>query len=124
MQVAFDRPRKADHLLFGSSLSCTDPDAGRRNGVGYGECVSARTGAFFAERGYRFNLKHDPARFFTERAAADGKSLSVCMNMLAYDCRDPIRPYKTADGKPASVNPVFTDRSSVVSTMPKTRFIR
>ena len=73
--------------------------------------------------GYRFNLKYDAARFFTERAAADGKNLSVCMNMLVYACRDPIRPYKTADGKPASVNPVFTDRSSVVSIMPKTRFI-
>lgn len=47
---------------------------------------------------YRFNLKYDLAEFFIERAAADGKKLSVCMNMFAYDCRNPVKPYKTADG--------------------------
>lgn len=47
---------------------------------------------------YRFNLKYDLAKFFMERAAADGKSLSICMNMLAYDCRNPVKPDKTADG--------------------------
>ncbi|MGM9563735.1 MAG: GNAT family N-acetyltransferase [Faecousia sp.] len=47
---------------------------------------------------YRFNLKYDLAEFFIQRAAADGKSLSVCMNMLAYDCRNPVRPERLADG--------------------------
>ena len=47
---------------------------------------------------YRFILKYDLAKFFMERAAADGKSLSICMNMLAYDCRNPVKPDKTADG--------------------------
>ena len=47
---------------------------------------------------YRFNLKYDLAKFFIERAAADGNSLSVCMNMFAYDCRNPVKPGKTADG--------------------------
>ena len=47
---------------------------------------------------YRFNLKYDLAKFFIDRAAADGKSLSVCMNMLAYDCRNPVKPTMIADG--------------------------
>ena len=47
---------------------------------------------------YHFNLKHDLAKFFMERAAADGKSLSICMNMLAYDCRNPVQPAETVDG--------------------------
>lgn len=47
---------------------------------------------------YRFNLKYDLAEFFIQRAAADGKSLSVCMNMFAYDCRTPVRPDRLADG--------------------------
>ena len=33
-----------------------------------------------------------------ERAAADGKTLSISMNMFAYDCRTPVRPDKMADG--------------------------
>lgn len=47
---------------------------------------------------YHFNLKHELAEFFIRRAAADGKSLSVSMNMLAYDCRNPVRPDTAADG--------------------------
>lgn len=47
---------------------------------------------------YRFNLKYELAKYFMERAAADGKPLSVCMNMLAYDCRNPVRLDKMADG--------------------------
>lgn len=47
---------------------------------------------------YRFNLKYDLAKFFIEKAAADGRSLSISTNMFAYDCQNLIEPYKTADG--------------------------
>ena len=47
---------------------------------------------------YHFNLKHELAKFFMERAALAGKSLSISMNMLAYDCRNPIRPKNIPDG--------------------------
>ncbi len=47
---------------------------------------------------YSFNLKDALARFFIERAAADGKTLSVSLNMFAYDCRDPVKPSAIADG--------------------------
>lgn len=47
---------------------------------------------------YHFNLKHDLAEYFIKRAAADGTSLSVRMNMLAYDCREPHSLKKMADG--------------------------
>lgn len=47
---------------------------------------------------YRFNLKHDLANYFMKRAAADGKTLSLRMNLLAYDCQNPVKPTRTADG--------------------------
>lgn len=47
---------------------------------------------------HRFNLKYDLASFFIKRAAEDGKKLSVSLNMLAYDCQNPLKPAKTADG--------------------------
>ena len=47
---------------------------------------------------YRFNLKYDLAKFFIEKAAADGKTLSVFTNMFAYDCQNLIEPTKIADG--------------------------
>ncbi len=47
---------------------------------------------------YRFNLKYDLAQFFMERAAGEGKALSVSLNMRAYDCRNPVKPTKIADG--------------------------
>lgn len=47
---------------------------------------------------YSFNLKYDLAKFFIERAAAGGKTLSVSVNMLAYDCQSPVKPAETADG--------------------------
>lgn len=46
----------------------------------------------------RFNLKYDLAKFFIERATADGKRLSISVNMFAYDCKNPIKPTKIADG--------------------------
>lgn len=47
---------------------------------------------------YRFNLKYDLAKYFIERAAVDGKTLSTSLNMFAYDCRNPIKPTTIADG--------------------------
>lgn len=47
---------------------------------------------------YRINLKYDLAMFFIERAAADGKTLSISINMFAYDCRNPVKPTRIADG--------------------------
>ncbi len=47
---------------------------------------------------YRFNLKDTLAKFIMERAAVDGKTLSVSLNMFAYDCRDPVKPTAIADG--------------------------
>ncbi len=35
----------------------------------------------------RFNMKYDLANYFIERARADGKELSIALNMFAYDCR-------------------------------------
>lgn len=47
---------------------------------------------------HRFNLKYDLAKFFMEKAAEDGKTLSVSTNMFAYDCLNLIEPAKMADG--------------------------
>lgn len=52
----------------------------------------------FLNGGHRFNLKHNLAKFFIERTAADGKTLSIFVNMLAYDCQDLVEPARTADG--------------------------
>ena len=47
---------------------------------------------------YRFNLKYDLAEFFIEKAATDGKSLSISINMFAYDCQNLVEPTQIADG--------------------------
>ncbi|MDE7432524.1 MAG: GNAT family N-acetyltransferase [Lachnospiraceae bacterium] len=47
---------------------------------------------------YRFNLKYNLAKFFIEKAAGDGKTLSISVNMFAYDCQHLVEPTKTADG--------------------------
>lgn len=47
---------------------------------------------------YRLNLKYDLANYFIERAAVDGKKLSVSINMFAYDCPNPVKPTKAVDG--------------------------
>ena len=48
--------------------------------------------------GKLFNMKYDLANYFIKRAAEDGKTLSVCKNMFAYDCPNPIKPTQSADG--------------------------
>ncbi len=47
---------------------------------------------------YRFKLKYALAKFFIERAAVDGKTLSISLNMFAYDCQNPVKPSTIADG--------------------------
>lgn len=47
---------------------------------------------------YRFNLKYDLAKYFIEKAATDGKTFSISLNMFAYECRNPVKPAMIADG--------------------------
>lgn len=47
---------------------------------------------------YHFNLKYDLANFFIKRAAVDGETLSVSVNMFAYDCQNPVKPTRIVDG--------------------------
>ncbi len=47
---------------------------------------------------YHFNLKYDLAKFFVERAAVDGKKISISMNMFVYDCPIPVKPTRKAEG--------------------------
>ena len=48
---------------------------------------------------YRFNLKHDFAKFLIDRAKNDGIEISVSLELLAYECLVPIKPTKIAKGK-------------------------
>lgn len=45
-----------------------------------------------------FNVKCDLARYFIARAAGEGKSLDIAINMFAYDCPEPIVPVNEVDG--------------------------
>lgn len=46
----------------------------------------------------RFNLKYNLAEFFINKAAVQGKNLSVSENLFAYDCPTPVKPTVKADG--------------------------
>ena len=48
--------------------------------------------------GYRYNLKYDLADFFLSKAKEQGIQAAVTMNLLAYDCPEPLAPKHTADG--------------------------
>ena len=48
---------------------------------------------------HHFNLKYELADHFIKQAAADGIDMSISMNMLAYDCPDPIKPQESPDGE-------------------------
>ncbi|MBR3494796.1 MAG: GNAT family N-acetyltransferase [Clostridia bacterium] len=48
--------------------------------------------------GFRYNLKYELADSFTERAAREGRSVGVTMQLFAYDCPEPIPPDKPTDG--------------------------
>ncbi len=48
--------------------------------------------------GHRFNMKYPLADYFIKRAGREGKTMSLSMNMFAYDCLLPVRPSIAADG--------------------------
>ena len=50
-------------------------------------------------KGHTFNLKYDLADFFIKRASEDAITLSITINMFAYDCPNPIKPHIRADGE-------------------------
>jgi hypothetical protein len=47
---------------------------------------------------HTFNVKYELAEYFINRAANDNMSLKIKMNMIAYDCQNPILPKPGADG--------------------------
>ena len=52
----------------------------------------------FLDGAHHLNLKYDLARFFIQRAASDGKTLSISLHLYAYDCPKPVEPTVAADG--------------------------
>lgn len=49
--------------------------------------------------GHTFNLKYELADYFIKRASEDSITLSITINMFAYDCPNPIEPHVRADGE-------------------------
>ena len=47
---------------------------------------------------HTYNLKYDLAEYFIQRAAKEGKTLSIRTNMFAYGCPDPVEPEDKANG--------------------------
>ena len=47
---------------------------------------------------HTFNLKYDLANYFIKRAAADNKTLSITVNMYAYDCPELVESPTPTDG--------------------------
>ena len=47
---------------------------------------------------HTFNMKYELAEYFIRRAEAEGKTLSVKMNLFAYDCPGPKEPDIRTDG--------------------------
>ena len=52
----------------------------------------------FGIEGHKFVMKHPLATYFMERARADGFSIEVDTNMLAYSCPKPIAPKRSIEG--------------------------
>ena len=48
--------------------------------------------------GYRYNLKYELARYFIEKAAKEGFSARIAMNLFVYDCPASISPDVISDG--------------------------
>ncbi|MBR4668770.1 MAG: GNAT family N-acetyltransferase [Butyrivibrio sp.] len=46
----------------------------------------------FIDAEHSFNLKYSLADYITKRAADEGKEIAITINMLAYDCLNPIEP--------------------------------
>lgn len=49
-------------------------------------------------QGFRYNLKYELAEYFIQKAKAQGLNAGISMNLMAYDCPDPIPPTHHADG--------------------------
>ena len=47
---------------------------------------------------HTFNVKYELAEYFINRAANDNLTLKIKMNMLAYDCQNPVPPKSEVDG--------------------------
>ena len=47
---------------------------------------------------HTFNVKYELAEYFTNRATNDNLTLKIKMNMLAYDCQNPVPPKSEVDG--------------------------
>ena len=49
--------------------------------------------------GYRFNIKHELAEYFINKARQSNQNICITMQLYAYDCPHPIQPDCPADGK-------------------------
>ena len=47
---------------------------------------------------HTFNVKYELAEYFINRAINDNLTLKIKMNMLAYDCQNPVPPKSEVDG--------------------------
>ncbi len=51
------------------------------------------------KEGCHFNLKYELAEYFITRAKAEGRELSVLVELLAYECLHPVKPQHPAEGR-------------------------
>ena len=51
------------------------------------------------DKQHTFNIKYELADYFIKRALKDGTHLSLTTNLFAYDCPNPIKPDKMAEGE-------------------------
>ena len=51
------------------------------------------------DKQHNFNIKYELADYFIKRALKDGIHLSLITNLFAYDCPNPIKPDKVAEGE-------------------------
>ena len=49
--------------------------------------------------GYKYNIKHELAEYFMERAKRENMDIGISMQLFAYDCPEPVRPDCPADGE-------------------------
>ena len=49
--------------------------------------------------GYKYNIKHELAEYFMERAKRENLHIRISMQLFAYDCPDPVRPDCPAAGE-------------------------
>ena len=61
------------------------------------------------DRAHHFNMKYALAEYFIQRAARDGKPMAITVNMLAYDCPQPVEPTVRAEGAMRLCGPEDTD---------------